>query len=315
MKTLVKELRLLRAWLMAHPVIALVSTNSACFFAGLAASDESLVWPCSVIIMCISLITGLMIFVGMRRMTRFLIILAVCLSLAVNVKAPEVDTVDNAGGCLAIVAGVLVICGGAFCAYKLNKFCQKKFGTTKPPAETNNIAYATLDGSDWAASWNISEMGSCGEPPPPCFGSFDDNWVEDTSIAIDVTVGSTNGQSFVPTSMTGTYGPSGLTNWTGIKAEAASHGVVLTGRGDGSQYFSRDNIPILPNESIIVFDQAMGGPRIITGAPSEMVIVHRSPSLNGPWGVFLVTEIPIGYTIRIYDASRIGQMFYKIGLD
>jgi hypothetical protein len=207
----------------------------------------------------------------------------------------------DGGGAPAVVV-IVVTCVAGVCIYKLARFCQKHFPNTQsttnsPPDELTG----SVDGSE-VASWNIGNLGSC--------AGLDDH--PSVTFAINGIVYPANvkrGPRIVSTVTVGS-GKENYLTWSEFVAEAKSYGVVVSGVGDGSQYFARDGKHIDSSESIIHFDQNTMTVGVYSpGSKTHMVEVSRSTDLVN-WERFMLMEVEENRNFQVVDTTATGQMFY-----
>jgi hypothetical protein len=237
--------------------------------------------------------------------------------LAVVLALPALDTHAQAPfpereaqiepAALPIAAGVVIICVGGYCIYKLSKFCQKHF----PPSDksTNGFFGVIVGGGDeYGGAYNYGALGSCYEPPPSDFAPASQD--DATTFRLNVLL-----ETVYSTRITMTATPNDGTTQTFLQfqQEMLTHGLWVSGQPDGSQSFSRNGVPIDPTMSPITFDPVTKSVRNTLVGEGEMrkITVLRSNDMKH-WTEFLTTEVGAGAGIQVVDCTREGQMFYRV---
>lgn len=250
---------------------------------------------------------------------RGLFVVLISLSLAVPGNAQEVLTTEpppveqnaiNDPMCGAgAVVGVVVICIGAFCIYKMIKFCQKKFPRDSAKKETDDVTNPDGSPDTDAGAFNYGEMGSCG----PCDDALAAQLAAGNDphinfmLDLDVLISDDDEVVLIP-HVTFDRDPETLISFIEFAKEIqAEHGVKVTGES-GSEYFSHNGHPIPKAEAIIQFDQDLRMVKI--GAGDYSVIVERSFDMQ-TWEQVLHTEVAEGARVRMVDTTRTGQAFYR----
>lgn len=289
-------MKTLNQWIKAHPYKALLFLS---FFELVAASmavvNEMGFW-CGLV-----LFISLLLFwaITFSLDSKLPIILAVALA-ATSAEAAEPP--QTAPG---IAVGVVVICVGGYCVYKVVKFCQRKF-----PKESTNSPSAFMPQGDGetAASWNYGSMGSC----DPTLTPGSDLLAQDsagTVFTVDVRIDE-EGNASIGTSA---LGEAATQSWTDFQADVARHGVQITGSADGSQYFATNGVPCSPDDIPISFDAVTQTVDIKdSGGPVRLIVLERSRDLHN-WSPFLRTRVGTGGPgLRIQDATTAVSMFYRV---
>lgn len=212
---------------------------------------------------------------------------------------------------LGVAAAVAVLCVGAYCVYKFNKFCAKKF----PPKDTGSnslsafAASGAQGGDEYGGSYNYGVTGSCHDSNYELAPSSEDE--EGTLYRLNIIVDSPYSMSQRMTATSG--GGQGFQTFLEFQAEMAAHGLNISGVPDGTQSFSWNRIPIDPTMSPISFDPITKTVRNALAGEGETrrIVVSRSSNLRD-WAPLLSTEVGIGAGIQVVDATRHGQMFYKV---
>lgn len=234
--------------------------------------------------------------------------IALCASLvAAPIKAAEPPPPEFAG---KAVAGV-VICVGGYCIYKMVKLCQKLLPKEKKPdnTETNELAFVT-NTDEYGASWNYESIGYC-EPDTNALQtvSLDINaYVATLKITVDE-----SGQVASSISAVKDTDGSRSQTWEEFQQEVASHGLVVSGMGDGSKYYSRNRIPCGPEGVPIEFHEPTrtivfsGGPPTLT----RIITVEQSSDMK-TWYQLMRIGTTYGTGLQVEDLARSSQMFYRI---
>lgn len=292
-------------WMRYHP---LKSAAFAALFGFippfLAAMPSSWAWPGAVIFLLSAIAWATICYCDLKTITAAILVGAF---LVPPTKAEE----PPQEGPVAIGAAVVVVCVGGYCAYKLVKFCQKKFPKDKP-ANTNappdGLVAATGAGS-YGASWNYGDLGSC----PPWDGelvSSSEPLSEPITFVLDLYLapGPSLSQSVTIHKGADTY-----QSWAEFRQEVSQQGLVLTGSGDGSQWFSRDGQPCDPSEVPIEFDSTTMTVRHLAGGPGHTVVIQRSEDLVN-WSPLLRATIGEGTGFQVVDTSTKPVVFFKVQL-
>jgi hypothetical protein len=217
------------------------------------------------------------------------------------------DPQCGAGG----VVAVLVLCAGAYCVYKLIKFCQKKFPRTAKNKEEDSFTFNPDGSPDTdAAAFNYGEMGSCGpcddELAASLTGGNPDPHVN-FILDLEVSVNEEDDVILRPALSTDRTPESLITFLEFAKEVQEEHAVKITGTS-GSEYFSHNGIPIPKEEAAIQFDPNRRAVKVANGDYS--VVVERSFDLQ-TWETVLHTEVNPGAVVRMVDTTRTGQAFYR----
>lgn len=206
----------------------------------------------------------------------------------------------------AIGVGVVVICVGGYCVYKVVKFCQKKFppkSTNAPPEEFSAA------GDEYGGACEYSSIGSCYTPPDFPLNSFpyEDTARPPTTFTLHVTVG----PGAVKASMSAVADDGMAQDWIAFQDEMASHGLLLTGHPSQPQ-FETGGVPCDPSMVPLEFDAWTG--RITQkreGHALRRVSIERSPNLQD-WHPMMVTDVSDGTRFQCIDCTRESQMFYRV---
>jgi len=210
----------------------------------------------------------------------------------------------------AIGVGVVIICVGGFCVYKIVKVCQKVF----PPKSTNAPPEDSFSASadEYGGACEYSSIGSCWMPPSLNLASFpyEDPFQNPTTFTLNVALQG----GAVRTSMSANNDEGTAQTWDAFTAEMAGHGLFLTGRYSSQPQFEIGGVSCDPSMVPLEFDTQTG--RITQkreGYALRRVSVERSPNLQD-WYPMMVTDVSDGTGFRVIDTTREGQMFYRVSL-
>lgn len=239
------------------------------------------------------------IFLIVRRYLLVLFLVGSLVLQPVNVRAQEQQL--NAWG--VPVAVTVVVCGVTYCIYKLVRFCQKHLPKDKP-ANTNEVYIAFGGaGDEYGGSWNHGSLGSCLQPSAFSLQPSPDS---PTTFSLNVFVASS---AFLVTTMSAVTGLDSWQTWSQFQADVASHGLTVTGRNDGSQFFSRNRQPVQAGEVPIRFDQVTGEVKVGEGELVK-IIVERSTDLEA-WYPILTVQHQVGSAFEVLDTSIDSSAFYR----
>lgn len=274
-------------------------------------------------------------------MKKLLMFLLSC-SLAANTLRAQEQREANAAG---LGVAIVVVCVGGYCAYKVVRFCQKKFPKDKP-SNTNELSNFILHtssfsggvGDEYGASWNHGSLGSCFQSDSPLagFNRLTTNMKSSVTSATilanasgqfyehgggepDTTTGTTlfSLNVFVasPTelrrTMTADTRPESFQSWAGFQAEVASHGLHVSGQNDGSQYFSRNGVPVSAGEVPLRFDTETGQVIHDRGGELVAIVVEASTDLEH-WQQLATVQHGVGEGFQIADVSGEEFQFYRV---
>jgi hypothetical protein len=200
--------------------------------------------------------------------------------------------------------GVIVICVGGYCVYKVVKVCQKKF----PPKDTNAPPESfTAAGGEYGGATEYSSIGSCLLPPD--FVPHEDLTQNPTTFTINVVVEPAG----AAVSMSANSDEGTTQTWEQFQAEMASRGLFLTGRPAYLPQYELGGIPCDPSMVPLEFDPLSGRVTQKTGGDMRRVTIERSWDLTN-WAPLLVTDVGVGSGFKVVDTTREGQMFYRVQL-
>ena len=240
-------------------------------------------------------------FKALLRNSRNLIVAALLIAaFAIKAKEPKPAA--------AIAVGVIVVCVGGVCVYKLVKTCQKVF----PPKSTNTnsppeqVAASGVD--EYAGAYEYSSIGSCWIPPTLNSFPYEVTNSNPTTFTLNIRVlgGSTL------TTMTANSQEGITQDWTQFVADMAEHGLFLTGHSRWLPQYALNGVPCEGAEVPLSFDQLTG--RVIQpGVDLRRVTIERSPNLTD-WSPLMVTDVGHGTGFQVVDTTREGQMFYRVSV-
>lgn len=291
----------LNQWIKAHPYKAIIFVFLFTLIAAcLAVINEQAFWRGTVFG------AGVIVFWALI-FSRDALKLPAILALAIAVpstKAAEPPREVSPG----VAVGVVVICVGGYCVYKVVKFCQKKFpkdtNTNSPPS------FSVNGGDESAASWSYGAIGTCDPTltPEPEFVTSDTS--SGTLFTLDIRLDQ-DGDFTVRMSASGESATQG---WAEFQTEVARHGVYVTGSADGSQYFSTNRVPCRASDIPISFDALTKTIELRSDNPMKLIEVERSRDLQN-WSSFLRTKVSAGAPdLRIQDATTAVSMFYRVNV-
>jgi hypothetical protein len=299
-----KPIDQLQRWLHNHPLKAVFFTVIFTILATSAAFREDIFWKLACIYAIILCIWGLIFVFDNKR----IIALALTAGLLFpSLANPQEKPPQQEEEAVAVTVGVIVICGGSYCIYKMIKICQKNM----PPKDTNSApSELTADGSDeYGGAQEFSSIGSCYIPASPNSFPYEDLFHNPTTFTIDVSL---NG-GVISTRMGVNNQEGTAQTWDQFVAEMADHGLFLTGRAALAPQYERDGVPCDAADVPLSFDPLTGHVIHNTGGELRTVSVERSPNME-TWYPFLATDVADGSRFRVVDTTREGQMFYRVQL-
>lgn len=295
-------------WMSLHP---LKSAGFAALFGFippfLCAMPDSWAWPGAFVFLLCALAWGVVIHFDLKT--------AVALALSVVLLAPPAKAEKPQEGPLAIGAGLIVLCTGGYCVYKLVKFCQKKFpketaGNTNDPPEGIVFNSTGTGGGKKGGSWNFGDTGSCGEPEKELYGDEEQPVLEPITFVLDLWL---HPGPVLTHSISIRKGEGTFQTWQEFQQEAVSEGLVLTGNADGSQWFSKDGQPCQAWEVPLHFDTTTMTARHLAGGQQRTVVIHRSEDLV-TWYPLLRVGTGEGTGFQVVDTSTKSTVFFKVQL-
>lgn len=236
--------------------------------------------------------------------------IALCASLlAAPVEAAEQPPRQDGAG---LAVGAVVICVGGYCIYKLVKVCQKLFPKDNTNSAPGSVSFMA-SGEEYGGSWNYSPAGSCGDGDWELRVGSDSETNNSYVATIKVTVGEW-GQVTTGISAGKNDGSQSQT-WEEFQREVASHGLVVSGIGDGSKYYSRNRVPCGPESVPISFNESTHAIVHTGGSVNRMrtISIERSPDFQS-WSHFLTVQSTFDSGFEVQDLTRYGQMFYRVSV-
>jgi len=299
-------------WMSLHP---LKSAGFAALFGFLppflAAMPAGWAWPGAGVFFLCALAWGLVCHRDLKKVVGVLLVLAF---LTPTEAADEREPVNGGG----VVIGIIVVCAGGVCVYKIVKFCQKKFPKDKAAADTNGPPTDSIFNSDGgsgsgggrsAAASNFGSMGSCGaEEQSELFGS-DGVMIPATLFTMDIRM---DAQGRITTQTGATFGTNDIQGWADFQAEVATHGVHVTGV-PGHTSYATNGVPCASEDVPIAFDESNHSVSIRGAGPARRCEVERSKDMVD-WSPFISLTVSQEAGARIEDASASGAMFYRVRL-
>lgn len=315
-------------WARAHPlkvfIIGLLAASVAAMFAGGRVSYTFLWFAFAAILLTVLLVVRF----DLKKLPAVLL----AFSLATPMRAEEKP--QSAAG---VGVAIVVVCAGAVCVYTLVRFCQKHF--PKKPTKTNEL-YSVSGGAgdEYGGSWNHGSLGSCFQsdsppvgfnrlalnmktsvPSPALFANAGGHTQEYGGGEPDTTTGATlfSLNVFVasPTelrrTMTADTRPESFQSWVAFQSEVASHGLWVSGRADGSQYFSRNGVPVSAGEIPLRFDAVTGQVIHDRGGQLVHITIEASTDLEN-WQRLASVVHGVGEGFQIADVSIESQQFYRV---
>lgn len=301
-------MKTLMQWLHGHPLKAVLFTMMFTAIATAAGFREDMFTQFST---CLVLLAGIWYIVALldtRRDARrsptsgiMALLLAglFCYSPARSAEPPPRENVA------AIGVGVVIICVGSYCVYKIVKVCQKKFppkSTNAPPEELSAA------GDEYGGAMEYSSIGSCYTPPDINAFPYEDYSANPTTFTLNVSVRS----GAIRTSMSVVAADGMTQSWDLFQAEMAEHGLYLAGRPSAPQY-ELNGVPCDAASVPLEFDPLTNTVTHNTGGELRRVVIQRSPNMQD-WYQLLTTDISDGTGFRVVDTTREGQMFYRLSV-
>jgi hypothetical protein len=283
-------------WASAHPVQTILFTFAFTLLAALMAVSDDLLPYGLIAFGVLQVLFGISMWRHARKLIPILLILA-CLGNQARAEEPK--------KAVGIGVGVVVVCVGGYCVYKLVKFCQKVF----PPKSTNsNEGFMAVGSDEYAGAYEYSSIGSCWVPPDlRAVNIIEDLTRNPTTFTLNIVVEPAG----VVTSMTANNKEGTTQTWDQFTADMAGHGLFLTGRGSYQPQFAINGVPCDSSLVPLEFDPFTGRVTQRTGGDLRRVVVERSPNLVD-WSRLLQTDVGVGTGFQVVDTTTDGQMFYRI---
>lgn len=289
----------LNQWVKSHPYKSLLFVFLFTVLSACMAVVNTIGFWCG---LAIYALLGLAWSIVFSRDVSIVLALAIATS---SVQAAE-PPVESVGG---VAVGVVVICVGGYCVYRVAKFCQRKFPKESGSSTNSPPSFIPVPDNESAASWNYGSIGSC----DPTLTPGPDLLAHETAgtlFGVDVRIDE-EGNATVSVSANA----ESTQSWAEFQAEVARHGIQITGNPDNSQYFSTNRVPCAPSDIAISFDANTKTVDLKdSGGPVKLIEVDRSRDLQN-WSPFLRTRIGAGGRgLRIEDATTTSTMFYRVNV-
>ena len=298
----------LNKWMHAHPYKAVLFAVTFAVLATSATFREDWFWTMVGIYAFVLVIWCITYAVDCAKM----VLSALCLALLMPAKAagpPPPQQSEFAGKAI----GITVICVGGYCLYKMVKLCDRLFPKEKKSTNAPPSLIGTYHEDEYGASWNYNNPGSCGPDEWESLNITRGYLSNEVYIAtLSVAVGSSGD---VTTSISASRERDGQRTQTfeEFQREVASHGLVITGTGDGSKYYSKNRVPCDEDMVPIRFDEATMTVVHRGGDPEMMrtITVERSTDFS-TWVPFVTIGAGFDSGFQVQDLTRYGQMFYRV---
>lgn len=288
-------MKTIRSWMSHHPFKVVLFTFLFTLIPALmAVTNENLFYPGLGAFMFFVIVWVISLWRYTKNIVTALLIMAIIAAPLKQARAAMYGV------------GVIVICVGGYCVYKVVKVCQKKFPPKATNAEPNEIQF-TAAGAEYGGACQYSSIGSCYTPPSFNSSSADNQPANPTTFTLNIMVEPEG----VITSMSVNNQEGTAQDWAGFQAEMATHGLFINGFPSGPPQFEMGGVPCEPWMVPLEFDQQTG--RVIhhTGEDLRRVVVERSPNLLD-WYPLLATDTGVGSGFKVVDTTREGQMFYRV---
>lgn len=203
--------------------------------------------------------------------------------------------------------GVVVICVGGYCLYKVVKVCQKKFppkDTNAPPAE-----FSAAGEDEYGGAVEYSSIGSCFIPLSLNSNPYENLLINPTTFTLNIMVEPIGAS----VSMSVNNDEGTTQTWDQFQAEMATHGLFLTGHPSYPPQYELGGVPCDPSMVPLEFDPFTGRVTHHTAGEMRRVVVERSPNLV-EWAPLLVTDTGVGSGFKVIDTTREGQCFYRVSV-
>jgi hypothetical protein len=293
-------MKLLRSWMSHHPFkVVLFTFLFTLIPAIMAVTNEALFYPGLVAFAVFVAVWA----VSVWRYSKHVITILLLAALFSYGSEPTPPPQKNAA---AIGVGVVIICVGSYCVYRVVKFCERKFppkDTNAPPQEFSAV------GGEYGGACQYSAIGSCYVPPTLNSFPYEDMSVNPTTFTLNVGVH----YGVVTTSMSVNNQEGTTQTWDEFQADMATHGLFLTGRPSAQAQYEMDGAPCDPLMVPIELNPLTGRVSQKSTAQLQNVSVERSPNLTD-WYPLLSTDVADGTMFQVIDTTREGQMFYRVQL-
>jgi hypothetical protein len=290
-------MKTIRSWMSHHPFkVVLFTFLFTLIPAIMAVTNERLFYPGLAAFMFFVIVWAICVW----RYSKNIVTMLTTATFLVSLIPAKAEDPKPAA---PIAVGVVIICVGGFCVYKIVKVCQKVF----PPKDTNAPPEELSAASDeYGGAMEYSSIGSCWVPPD--FTAASDQQSTPITFALNVLVepeGST-------ATMSANKQEGTTQTWAEYQSDMAAHGLFLTGHGAYRPQFELGGIPCEHGMVPLEFDPLTGRVSQITGSELHRVVVERSPNLTD-WYPLLVTDVGVGTGFKVVDTTvGFSQMFYRV---
>lgn len=312
------QMNTLMRWLHGHPLKAVLFTVAFTAIATAAGFREDLHVILGFIFIAMVL-AWVGVFTNDRRNDQFgigprlMAMLLAGLFSYNSVRAAEPAQPPPQENVAAVGVGVVVICVGSYCLYKIVKICQKKFPPKQTNSEPSELMLTAASSDEYGASWDYSSIGSCWDGDAnqlvPGDAAPDEPYVATLRGKVDEFGNVTTKISVVQDH----DGQQSLT-WAQFQEDLASHGLSLSGRGDGGKHYSFNGYPCGPELVPLSFDEQTHS-IVHAGFVGQLrtITVERSRDFQ-TWTRFMQITTPHGTGFQVMDLTRQGQMFYRLNV-
>ena len=301
-------MKTLMQWLRLHPIKAVIFTMIFTAIATSAAFREDLTYK---LVGTYSLFLGLWCLIFTLDMRKVMALLLAGLFSYTPAKATEPPPQENVA---AVGVGVVIVCVGGYCVYQLIKVCQKKFPppSTNPPPE--ELTFNAVGTDEYGASWDYSSIGSCMDGDSntllPTDAPYDEPYIATLNCHVDED-GNLHSKISVVHDLEGMHLSR---SWTEFQSDVASHGLMITGRGDGGKHYAIDGVPCGPESVPLEFNEQTHAIVHRAGEQGRRITIERSRDFQN-WNSFLTVTTPFGSGFQAVDLTRQGQMFYRFNVE
>jgi hypothetical protein len=298
-------------WASTYPVKTILFTFLFTIIPTILAFRDDLI-PAGLAAGCIGLMFWIDSFVRWKIVIkRTATVLIAAALLASTVQQTRSDPVPDKPNSAALGVGIVVICVGGFCIYKVVKLCQKKF----PPktADTNsNDGFTAISDGEYGGACEYSSIGSCYEGDAQSLTTLtaaEEDAINPTTFTLNVMLN----QYSVTTSMSANNKENSTQSWSEFQSEMYEHGLSITGHSSFQPKFESEGRPCDPSMVPLEFDVSTGRVTHRYGGELKRVVVERSPNLQD-WYPLMVTDVGVGTGFQVVDTTRAGQMFYRVSM-
>lgn len=247
------------------------------------------------------ILIGFIVSAANYKATLLALLLSFCISTP-NLRAAEQPPTQEA---VPVAVGVVVICVGVVCVYKVVQFCQKHF-PKEEKKEDKKLVGSAPDGDEYGAAFNYAAMGSCVHPSDFRAASGTPTQPTTFTLGVRVGVGGT-----VATRFRADVGETNTQSFSEFQAEVAGHGLAVTGTYQYEPSFERNRVPVPAEQVPLSFDPIRKTITHSTGRPLVKLAVERSTDMEH-WTPLLAVEVEEESVIDVVDTTVQGQMFYRV---